>query len=247
MTQFLRRLSRPTVAFIHDMVMAALSFILSLYLRVGPGFGDYDLEFLVAGAAAFTAIAGIVYLWMDLYRGIWRYASLNDLLAIARAVALIILVFLPVHVPDHAAGRPAAFGRRHQLVRPDRSCSPRPRILYRLLKDGRFDLSFDRAQDQRIPVLLIGAGAGAEMFIQAMGRRTRSELPRRRHSRRARSGGSAGISTASPVMGTVDDLAAVVRKLGSAARDVRSAWSSRARSGPATGCAAWSTRPASSA
>jgi FlaA1/EpsC-like NDP-sugar epimerase len=210
MSSFLRRLSRPTVAYIHDLVMAGLSFVLSLYLRVGPDFSDYSFEFLVVGAAAFAAIAGMVYLWMDLYRGIWRYASLNDLLAIARAVTLIILVFLPImFLTTRLADLPRSVVVINWFVLTILLSAPR--ILYRLLKDGRFDLTYDRTQDQRIKVLLIGAGDGAEMFIQAMGRRSRSEYhavaildAERRIGRHIR-----GV----PVMGTIDDLAAVVDKL----------------------------------
>jgi O-antigen biosynthesis protein WbqV len=210
MPSFLR-LSRPTVAYIHDLVMAALSFVLSLYLRVGDGFAEYDLAFLATGTFAFAAVAGMVYLWMDLYRGIWRYASLNDLLAIARAVTLIILIFLPVmFLTTRLADLPRSVVVINWFVLTILLAAPR--ILYRLLKDGRFDLTYDHTQDQRIKVLLIGAGAGAEMFIQAMGRRSRSEYravaildeAERRIGRHIR-----GV----PVMGTVDDLAAVVGRL----------------------------------
>ncbi len=207
----LRRLNRPTVAYIHDLVMAALSFVLSLYLRVGADFSDYGFEFLVVGTAAFAAIAGLVYLWIDLYRGIWRYASINDLLAIVRAVTLIILVFLPVmFLTTRLADLPRSVVVINWFVLIILLAAPR--ILYRLLKDGRFDLSYHATEDQRIRVLLVGAGAGAEMFIQAMSRRTRSEYKvvaildeaERRIGRHI-----LGV----PIMGTVNELSAVVGKL----------------------------------
>jgi FlaA1/EpsC-like NDP-sugar epimerase len=211
MFAFLRRLSRPTVAYAHDLVMAAVSFVLSLYLRVGQDFGAYDTEFLLIGTASFAAIAGMVYLWMDLYRGIWRYASLNDLVAIARAVTLIILIFLPVmFLTTRLQDMPRSVVLINWFVLTILLAAPR--ILYRLLKDGRFDLSFDRNQDQRIKVLLIGAGDAAEMFIQAMTRRTRSDYQpvaildeaERRVGRHIR-----GL----PVMGSTEELTAVVERL----------------------------------
>src|SRR5689334_3933409 len=174
MLPVLRRLSRPTVAYVHDLVMAALSFVLALYLRVGADFGTYGADFLIVGTASFAAIAGMVYLWMDLYRGIWRYASLNDLLAIARAVTLIILIFLPVmFLTTRLQDMPRSVVVINWFVLI--TLLGAPRILYRMLKDGRFELAYDRSQDQRIKVLLIGAGDAAEMFIQAMTRRTRSD------------------------------------------------------------------------
>ncbi|HEX2116900.1 MAG TPA: polysaccharide biosynthesis protein, partial [Alphaproteobacteria bacterium] len=211
MLPVLRRLSRPTIAYVHDVVMAALSFVLSLYLRLGDDLAGYEIEFLVIGTASFAAVAAMVYLWMDLYRGIWRYASLNDLLAIARAVTLIILIYLPVmFLTTRLQDMPRSIIVINWFVLV--TLLSAPRILYRMLKDGRFDLTYDRSQDQRIKVLLIGAGDAAEMFIQAMTQRTRSDyLPvaildeaERRVGRHIR-----GV----PVLGSVDDLSAVVERL----------------------------------
>jgi O-antigen biosynthesis protein WbqV len=208
---FLRRLSRPTVAYVHDLIMAALSFVLSLYLRVGHSFTAYEVDFLIAGTASFAAIAGMVYLWMDLYRGIWRYASLNDLLAIARAVTLIILIFLPVmFLTTRLYDMPRSVVVINWFVL--MTLLAAPRILYRMLKDGRFELTYARNTDQRIKVLLIGAGDAAEMFIQAMTRRTHSDYhpiaildeAERRVGRHIR-----GV----PVVGSTNDLAGVVERL----------------------------------
>jgi FlaA1/EpsC-like NDP-sugar epimerase len=210
MLSALRRLSRPTVAYIHDVLMAGLSFALSLLLRLGQDVAGYGIEFLVAGTAAFAAVAGMVYLWMDLYRGVWRYASLNDLLAIARAVTVIILVFLPImFLTTRLADLPRSVVVINWFVLVTLLAAPR--ILYRMLKDGRFELTYDRDQDQRIKVLLIGAG-DAELFIQAMTRRTRSEYQpvaildeaERRVGRHIR-----GV----PILGGIDDLGSVVERL----------------------------------
>src|SRR5690606_33838456 len=77
---------------------------------------------------------------------------------------------------------------------------------------GRFELTLDAAPDQRIKVLLLGTGDGTEMFIQAMGRRTRSEYQpvaildegERRIGRQI-----GGV----PVTGRFEDLPAVVERL----------------------------------
>ncbi len=174
MPPLFRRLSRPTIAFIHDVLMAAISFDLSLALRVGTEFFDYPADFLLLGTTVFALVAAIVFWWMRLYRGVWRYASLNDLLAIARAVTLVILIFLPaLFLITRLEDLPRAlvFINWFVLV----SLLAGPRVLYRLLKDGRFDLMYDRAADRRIPVLLIGAGDQAEMFIQATERKSRAD------------------------------------------------------------------------
>ena len=90
------RLSRQSVAFVHDLAMASLSFLVALGLRLGldPLYAmpaDTWLALLL-----FTLVCGVVFWRVGLYRGIWRYASLNDLVSIVRAVTLALLVFLPV-------------------------------------------------------------------------------------------------------------------------------------------------------
>ena len=50
----------------------------------------------------FTAVAGGVFWFTGLYRGVWRYASMSDMLAITRAVTLVILIFLLVAVAGPA-------------------------------------------------------------------------------------------------------------------------------------------------
>ena len=87
---------RQKIAFGHDVVMAAVSFPVSLLLRLGGQIDQYDGVFLLQGAALFAAVAAGVFLSMRLYSGVWRYASTNDLVAIIKSVTLAILIFLPV-------------------------------------------------------------------------------------------------------------------------------------------------------
>jgi FlaA1/EpsC-like NDP-sugar epimerase len=76
--------------------MAALSVVISLYLRLGSEIVAYKPPLTATYVACFTLIAGSVFLATGLYRGIWRYASLPDLFNIARAVTLAIAIFLAV-------------------------------------------------------------------------------------------------------------------------------------------------------
>ena len=90
------RITHPGyLVYSHDIIMTVLSFYISLYLRLGEVFLDYfSLETLIFGGALFGIISAGVYLYQDLYRGVWRYASLNDLIAITHAVTLVVLIFL---------------------------------------------------------------------------------------------------------------------------------------------------------
>src|SRR3546814_5284392 len=45
-----------------------------------------------------------------------------------------------------------------------------PRFVYRVFKDRRLENVLERADHKRVPVLLIGAGDAAELFIRHQGR-----------------------------------------------------------------------------
>ena len=87
---------RAILAFSHDVLMAALSFVLALYVRLGSDMLGEEPRLTLLYGVAFTGIAAGVFLVTGLYRGIWRYASLPDLFNIARAATLTGLIFLPV-------------------------------------------------------------------------------------------------------------------------------------------------------
>ena len=202
---------RGLVAYAHDIAMAGLSFALALYLRLGDDITLYNLDPLIQGGIIFVAISAVVFWFSGLYRGVWRYASINDLLAITRAVTITVLTFLLVmflwtrflHLPRSII--PINWFVLIALL-------GGPRFLYRLVKDRRFDLANENGNDRKIAVLLVGAGDGAELFIRAL-RRTEdsnyrvvgivSDRPERIGQR------IHGID----VIGAADDIAGAVEKL----------------------------------
>jgi FlaA1/EpsC-like NDP-sugar epimerase len=153
------------VAYAHDIVMAALSFVVSLYLRVGGGIAAYTTV-LIYGTALMAAIAATVFLSLRLYRGIWRYASANDLLALTRAATIVIIIFVPtLFVLTRAEALPRSVPIINWFVLIFMIGAPR--FIYRIAKDRRFGLLHPNHDPQSIPVLLVGAGDGAELFIRA--------------------------------------------------------------------------------
>ena len=157
---------------VHDVFMSAVAFELAVWFRYLTYGEPQGFFFLWHGTVLFSAICGVVFWRAGLYRGIWHYASLTDLKAIVRGVTLALLVFLPVlFVLDRLEN----FPRSAMLI-----IWPLlivllagPRLLYRFAKDGHFGAVIERGHDERVPVLLIGAGDGAESFIREM---ERSEL-----------------------------------------------------------------------
>ncbi len=165
----LTRSHRARIAFVHDMVMAALSFPLALYLRVGELLPYFTIEFLLAGTATFTLIAAGAFRLFRLYRGVWRYASVNDLVAITKAVTLAILVFLPALfflTRLEMVPRSLPFIQWFVLM----ALLGGPRFFYRVFKDRRLEHVLERSSQNRVPILLVGADDAAELFIRQQGR-----------------------------------------------------------------------------
>ena len=195
----------------HDVVMAALSIVASLYLRLGNDLVAYEPRLTAIYVVSFTAIAATIFLLTGLYRGIWRYASLPDLFNIARAVTLTVAVFLAamfVITRLEALPRSTLLIDWFVLI----ALLGAPRLAYRLFKDRGLDHILERAKHRNVPVLLISAKDGADTFIREMRRDPRavyrvvgvlSDTPSRvgREIYRV------------PVLGTIDALEGIVARL----------------------------------
>ncbi len=203
--------NRRQIIFAHDIVMAAVSFVLTLLLRMGESIYSLPLDFIVQGTVIFTLIAATAFWFMGLYRGIWRYASMNDVIQITKAVTVTVLVFLPVmFLWSRAEFLPRSFPIINWFVLI--ALLGGPRFIFRLLKDRRLELTIEARARNGIPVLLVGAGDAAETFIREMARERSTsyriagildEKGRRvgRHIHNV------------PILGTPESLPAVLRRL----------------------------------
>ena len=200
---------RARIAFCHDLVMAALSFPASLYLRMGDYMPVLARSYLWEGTAIFTGIAAIVFLGSGLYRGIWRYASISDLVALTKAVTLIILLFVPLmFVLTRLDLMPRSLPVINWFVL--LAMLGGPRFLYRMMKDRRLDAVLARDDGRRIPILLVGAGDGAELFLREL--RQDSQAAYNPVGILDEKGTRVGRQIHNvPVLGTVDDLPDVLK------------------------------------
>ena len=159
--------ARGWIVFSHDIIMAALSFMLSVYLRLDIWIVEYYSDTWLTATILFTAISAAVFWGSGLYRGVWRYASLNDLWAITRAVSLTIIFFafaMFIWVRLEPLPRSVLVIEWFVLI----ALLGGPRFFYRLLKDRQFGHNHEAKDTEQIPVLLAGAGDGAELFIRAL-------------------------------------------------------------------------------
>ncbi len=155
----------PWIAFGHDVIMSGVAYVLAMYLRVGgEAFTTYRGP-LLDGLPLYMASAALAFRIFDLYRGLWRYASFRDLTSVIKAILLSLAIFLPVMF---LANRLVLFPRQVLAIQGLvlMVLLGGPRILYRGIKDRI--TGGGAAPSLRTPVLLIGAGDGAELFIRAM-------------------------------------------------------------------------------
>jgi O-antigen biosynthesis protein WbqV len=164
-----RALRRSILIYLHDLILAGLSFLFSLYLRLGDQLFDWPAQVVELGLTVFTATAAVTLLFTRLDRSVWRYTSIGDLGRIARAVLIMVAAFIAVQfVFTRLDDFPRSFLFYEFVVLTVLLSAPR--VAYRFLKDGTVSALFDwRAQD-RIPVLLVGAGDGSDLFIREMER-----------------------------------------------------------------------------
>lgn len=167
-------LNRGTIAFAHDVFMACLSLSLALWLRVGEDIVSYPFGFFLKHTIVISLISIAVFLWMQLYKGVWRYASINELIAITLAVTYISILYLPLMwlmSSSHAMPRSVIIINWFLLI----GLLGGSRISYRIFRN-HWDAN-KRERLSPIPqsrVLLIGVNHHTEMFIREVERNARA-------------------------------------------------------------------------
>ena len=162
------RFNLSLIAALHDAIMAASSFVLALFLRLGPEGWTQIENYITLGTPIFTVICLVVFTQMKLYRGLWRYASMQDLIAIGKAVTLSIMLFASVmFFISRLEGMPRSALVINWLLL--LVMLGGPRFLYRTAKDRVWKpyLSSDR---YLVPLLLIGATPRADSFLRELER-----------------------------------------------------------------------------
>ncbi|MEK6746440.1 MAG: nucleoside-diphosphate sugar epimerase/dehydratase [Pseudomonadota bacterium] len=156
---------RNLVATLHDTIMASVSFLLAVYIRLGDEQITDSFPYLLIGTVTLTLVCITVFIYMRLYRGSWRYASMRDLTTIIKAVTLSILIFaVLMFIFNRLSGLPRSvlFINWMLLI----MLLGGPRFIYRALKDHTINWKITAEEIHKIPVLLIGAGDAAEQFIR---------------------------------------------------------------------------------
>lgn len=158
----LDRLKNRWAAFAHDLLMIPIAWMGSYALRFNfESFpADYWREALLL-LPLVMILQGVMFWYFGLYRGIWRFASLPDLVRILNAVAVgVVVTAIVIFVATRLEGIPRSVfvldGILLMLLLGG------PRLLYRWTKDRHLY----RVEGQR--ALVVGAGGAGEILIRDM-------------------------------------------------------------------------------
>ena len=163
-SHWLQRWRSPWVAWLHDVLMLAAAWLAAYWLRFDlTSIPEPFLQSAWQGLLFVVPIQSAACWFRGLYRGLWRFASVPDLLRIVQAVFLgTTLALLMLFLANRSAGVPRAVPLLDMAA-----CIlllGGPRLTYRLLKDARWPWR------PAVTVLVLGTGPAAEATIRELKR-----------------------------------------------------------------------------
>lgn len=172
----MEKLSKPNyrkiIVIAHDFVMTVLAVLFSFWMRIGDDLLSNENFSLAPYFALGVACASfLVYRHFNMYKSIWRFASIYDFMNISKAVTTVAIgiVFFSFLVgsrlyPDQIFTSPALlvlyWASQIGLLLG-------PRVLYRYYKDWRQRSKVERVKSRK-PVLIAGIGLDAERVIRLL-------------------------------------------------------------------------------
>lgn len=156
--------SRLSLTLFHDLFIVVLSIQFSLFLRLGGDISQISLSAIFLNTFLYVLFAIAVFLGKHIYKGMWRYASLGDLVLISLSVTYITLLYLPVMIvlpQEFSLPRSTPFINWFILV----AFLGAPRLLYRLYRQYRNKVPSTKSSKAKT-ALIVGAGDQTELFIR---------------------------------------------------------------------------------
>jgi FlaA1/EpsC-like NDP-sugar epimerase len=156
------RLKNRSAAFSHDLIMVPVAWLGAFWLR-------FNLDEIPANHwnAALDAlplvivVQGAVFWYFGLYRGVWRFASIPDLLRIAKAIGVGVLVAsLAIFLASRMQGVPRSVFPLYAILLT--LLLGGPRLLYRWHKDHQLYVTAGKR------ALIVGAGEAGETLVREL-------------------------------------------------------------------------------
>jgi FlaA1/EpsC-like NDP-sugar epimerase len=157
---YLDKIKRALPSIVIDLLMVLAAWFGAYWLRFNLGtIPDHFLQYSLSVLPVVVVIQGLALFWFGVFRGVWRFTSLDDLVRIIKAVVvgaavLMALMFVTVRLGSVPRSVPFLYGML--LV----AFLAGPRLLYRLLTERQFAIGVGKK------VLVVGAGQAGEMLIR---------------------------------------------------------------------------------
>jgi len=158
------KLRTRTGALAHDFLMIPIAWVGAYWLRFN--LGVIPEPYLSQGLSVLPVVLvtqGALFYYFGLYRGVWRFASVPDLVRILKAAVAgvsmaAVLIFLFTRMEDIPRSVFPLYAVLLVMLLGG------PRLLYRWLKDHQLYLGSEQK------VLIVGAGQGGEMLVRDLQR-----------------------------------------------------------------------------
>jgi FlaA1/EpsC-like NDP-sugar epimerase len=150
------------LAFAHDLAWVPMALVLAFWFRFNLETIPTTYWHALQSMLVITMPIQVASFWFfGLYRGIWRYASIPDLVRIAKAVALgSVLTFVALFIWMRLVDIPRSVLLLYPMLLAAGLAIPR--LLYRWLKDRHLKLVSGEAK----AALVVGAGRAGELLIR---------------------------------------------------------------------------------
>lgn len=149
-------LTNRFIVLLHDAIMVPVAWFAAFWLRFNlTEFSHHEWLVAVNTLPIVLTVQVLAAIWAGCYRGMWRFASLPDLIRIVKAVSVGAVVALAsIFVFNHLINVPRAVFPLYVILLT--TFWGAPRILYRMLKD------YFKPTTRHNRVLIVGAGYAGE-------------------------------------------------------------------------------------
>ena len=156
-----RHALKRALVILHDLVATGVCWVLAFMLRYDFELVDSVWVLLAWSTPLAVALYGVSYRWAHMYMGIWRYASIPDLIRIVKGVTGGMLVTLAVlFLTVRGSDMPRSVLVIHPILLV--FALGWPRLINRFRKMN----SVGTVVANKRPILIIGAGDAAEMMVR---------------------------------------------------------------------------------
>ena len=146
-----------------DTVGISLSYILALYIRFDGQMDIVYIHRLMDHIAIIIIIKLLVFYLFKLYKSLWQYASIDELMEVVVA-SLVANLLIPIYMYLVGAGLPRSIYFMVPVI--DMALMGGSRFFYRILRRARYGiLNVDKNHKK---VLVVGAGAAGAMVIKEL-------------------------------------------------------------------------------